>query len=70
LSATCPECSKNMKYDREMKIYTCTGCGLTLTRSELLSEMDKRTWAETDEDKKKREQREYLKWWTSPKNKK
>jgi hypothetical protein len=58
-----------MMYDRVSKQYSCVSCGLTLTFAELTAEWEKKRWAQTEEEKKERKRKEYLKWWVSPKKK-
>jgi hypothetical protein len=66
----CPECGGEMQYTSATKCYACKSCGLSVTNQELLEMREKlRPKFETEEDKKKEEQREYLKWWLSNKKK-
>jgi len=53
----CPECGGIMRYDRAMKLYICTSCGLMLTRDEL--ELRK----EQQHREEKSEIEEYYEWW-------
>lgn len=46
-----------MRYDRAMKLYICTSCGLMLTRDEL--ELRK----EQQHREEKSEIEEYYEWW-------
>lgn len=52
-----------MRYDRALKLYICTNCGIMLTRDEL--EMRKERRLRRDEEKS--EIREYYEWWISRK---
>jgi transcription initiation factor TFIIIB Brf1 subunit/transcription initiation factor TFIIB len=61
----CPECGGEMTYDLNMKLYTCKSCGITLSYQELLEAKNKNIHFFDDE--KKRERKEYLKWWLSKK---
>lgn len=61
----CPECGGEMSYDLSVKLYTCKSCGLTLNYHELLEAKNKAT--PDLEDEKKRQKKEYLKWWLSKK---
>lgn len=66
----CPECGGEMQYTSITKCYACKSCGLSVTHQELLELREKlRPKFETEEDEKKKEQREYLKWWLSNKKK-
>jgi len=65
----CPECGGDMVYDINVKLYTCKSCGLTLRYHELLDAKMKNLPDMGDEEKKKRERREYLKWWVTKKEK-
>lgn len=66
----CPECGGEMQYTSATKCYACKSCGLSVTNQELLELREKlRPKFETEEDEKKKEQREYLKWWLSNKKK-
>lgn len=57
-----------MRYDLALKQYVCTSCGLAVTFDELSELREKaRPVRETDEEKRKRERKEYLKWWLSKK---
>lgn len=57
-----------MRYDLSLKQYVCMSCGLAVTFDELAELREKaRPIRETDEEKRKRERKEYLKWWLSKK---
>jgi len=64
----CPECGGELQYMIATKRYDCKSCGLSLTHQELieLRERLKPTF-ESEEDKRKKERKEYLKWWLSKK---
>ena len=64
----CPECGGEMFYDVKTKFYTCKVCGLTLRYHEI-EELRRRNIARVDveEERKRRERSEYLKWWLSKK---
>jgi len=65
----CPECGGEMVYDLNLKVYTCKSCGLTLRYHEIV-ELRRKNMPEFDADeKRKREKREYLRWWLSKKEK-
>jgi transcription initiation factor TFIIIB Brf1 subunit/transcription initiation factor TFIIB len=66
MATYCPECGGEMTYDLNMKLYSCKSCGLTLTYQELLEAKNKNLRNLEDEEKK-RERKEYLKWWLSKK---
>lgn len=57
----CPECGGKMIYRRDAKMYTCTNCGLMLTREEL-DERRKKA-AENLREEKRSKAVEYLEWW-------
>jgi transcription initiation factor TFIIIB Brf1 subunit/transcription initiation factor TFIIB len=64
---SCPECSALLFFDSTTKRYVCKGCGLYLTKDELVNMRDKQR-AQVDESRKKRDQQsEYLEWWLSSK---
>jgi len=64
----CPDCGGEMRYDSSLKQYVCKSCGLAVTFDELAELREKaRPTGETDEEKRKRERKEYLKWWLSKK---
>ncbi|MEM2102949.1 MAG: hypothetical protein QXM22_05505 [Candidatus Bathyarchaeia archaeon] len=64
----CPECGGEMQYTATTKCYVCKSCGLSVTHQELIELREKlRPNFETEEDEKKKEQREYLKWWLGKK---
>jgi tRNA(Ile2) C34 agmatinyltransferase TiaS len=65
----CPECGGEMAYDLNTKLYTCKSCGLTLTYQEIMDTKDKNRPEMGEDEKKKHERREYLKWWLSKKEK-
>ncbi|MHA1506664.1 MAG: hypothetical protein ACTSR0_05725 [Candidatus Asgardarchaeia archaeon] len=54
----CPECGTKMKYNRDLKVYVCLHCGLTLTSSEIDEIMDRKR-----KERKTNSREEYLKWW-------
>ena len=63
----CPECGAALFYDSPTKRYACKGCGLYVTKDELVNIKD-RLRRETDEyRKRKQQQSEYLEWWLSAK---
>lgn len=67
----CPECGGMMLFDRRAKSYVCQSCGVTMTRQELLEDRKRLfTRIETEEERRERERREYLKWWLSSKKRK
>jgi len=63
----CPECGGEMVYDLDLKLYTCKSCGLTLRYQDIL-ELRRKNMPEAEvEERKKRERKEYLKWWLTKK---
>jgi len=58
----CPECGGIMRYDRRLKLYVCTSCGIMLTREEIEARSSK--WREEEE---KSEIEEYYEWWIKSK---
>ncbi|HDI07632.1 MAG TPA: hypothetical protein ENF76_04640 [Candidatus Bathyarchaeota archaeon] len=64
----CPECGGEMQYIISTKQYVCKSCGLTLTKQELIElKIALRPDFESETERKKKERREYLKWWLSKK---
>ncbi|MFQ6085435.1 MAG: hypothetical protein ACE5OY_04125 [Candidatus Bathyarchaeia archaeon] len=64
----CPECGGEMLYDRKLRSYACKSCGLVMTRQELQEERRRLiSRVESDEERRERERKEYLKWWLSKK---
>jgi len=64
----CLECGGNLSYDSTLKQYVCKSCGLTFTFQQLMVGKDEMYGdRETSEEKRKRKQKEYLKWWLSKK---
>jgi len=64
----CLECGGNLSYDSTLKHYACKSCGLTFTFQQLMEGKDEMYGdRETTEEKRKRKQKEYLKWWLSKK---
>jgi len=64
----CLECGGNLSYDSTLKQYACKSCGLTFTFQQLMVGKDEMYGdRETTEEKRKRKQKEYLKWWLSKK---
>ncbi len=66
MATYCPECGGEMTYDLNMKLYSCKSCGLTLAYQELL-EAKNTNLRNLEDEEKKRERKEYLKWWLSKK---
>ena len=67
----CPECGGSLKYDPSTKQYVCKGCGNVYTLSELYEARDRlRVSEESEEERLRRERREYLRWWLSSKKEK
>ena len=64
----CPECGGEMQYISITKRYACKSCGLSVARQELaeLRQQLKPSF-ESEQDKRKKKQDEYLKWWLSKK---
>ena len=58
-----------MAYDISTKNYTCRSCGLTLAYHEIIEARRKNLPGVNDEEKKRQERREYLKWWLTKKEK-
>lgn len=56
----CPECNGYMRYDRRLKVYICTSCGLMLSRDEI-ERYRRRNYV--DEEDEKSEIEEYYEWW-------
>ena len=67
MSVDCPECGGKMRYDPPHKQYSCLSCGLSLTYQELMEIREKKKDLEPEEEKRKRERNEYLKWYLSSK---
>jgi len=64
----CPECGGEMKYISATKHYVCKSCGLSLTGQELMELRQKlRPKFESGEEERKKQRKEYLKWWLSKK---
>jgi len=57
----CPECGGEMKYNRDLRLYICTSCGVMMSLDEIREELDKRRREERDIKE------EYLDWWLSRK---
>lgn len=50
------------------KRYVCKSCGLSLTHQELIELRQRlRPTFESEEDQRRKERKEYLKWWLSKK---
>ncbi|MFQ6080492.1 MAG: hypothetical protein ACE5OW_02355 [Candidatus Bathyarchaeia archaeon] len=57
-----------MQYISATKRYACKSCGLSLTRQELFElRRQLRPRFESEEDQRRKERKEYLKWWLSKK---
>jgi tRNA(Ile2) C34 agmatinyltransferase TiaS len=64
----CPECGGEMKYMSATKRLACKSCGLSLTRQELFElRQQLRPKLESDDEKRDKQRREYLKWWLGKK---
>jgi ribosomal protein S27AE len=63
----CPECGGSLFYDSPAKRYVCKGCGLYVTKDELLTIKDKLRAGGDEYKKRKQQQSEYLEWWLSAK---
>jgi tRNA(Ile2) C34 agmatinyltransferase TiaS len=64
----CPECGGEMQYISATKRYVCKSCGLSLTRQEIFELRQRlRPRFESEEEQRRKERREYLKWWLSKK---
>ena len=69
----CPECGGLLLYDRDLKTYTCQGCGRVYTREELaeerrrIAEEIRQTLAQREVDEREEMAKEYLKWYLSSK---
>jgi len=64
----CPECGGELQYMIGTKRYVCKSCGLSLTHQELIELRERlRPSFESEEDQRKKERKEYLKWWLSKK---
>lgn len=57
-----------MKYMPATKQYVCKSCGLSLTQQELMELKEKlRPTFESSEEERKKQRKDYLKWWFSKK---
>lgn len=66
MSKYCPVCGGRLIYEGRVRRYVCQSCGTTYTLEELIEEREKiRRLTRAEEDARKREMREYLKWWLS-----
>jgi len=64
----CPECGGEFQYITATKRYVCRSCGLSLTHQELMElRQGLRTGPESEEDQRRQQRQEYLKWWLSSK---
>ena len=64
----CPECGGELKYISATKHYACKSCGLSLTSQELTEARQKlRPNPESEEDQRRKERRDYLKWYLGKK---
>jgi len=64
----CPECGGELKYMSATKRYVCKSCGLSVTVQELFElRRQLRPSFESEEDQRRRERKEYLKWWLGKK---
>ena len=64
----CPECGGELKYTSTTRGYVCKSCGLSMTHQEFMELRDKiRPDFESEDEKRKKERREYLKWWLGKK---
>ncbi|MGQ4833342.1 MAG: hypothetical protein ACP6IS_05570 [Candidatus Asgardarchaeia archaeon] len=63
----CPECGGIMRYNRNLKVFICQNCGLTVTPKELdeMIRQFKGEIIEKEENEKERKKKDYLKWWLS-----
>ncbi len=64
---SCPECSATLFYDSPSRRYVCKGCGLYVTKDELVNIRDRQRKDLDEVRKKKNQQSEYLEWWLSSK---
>jgi len=66
----CPECGGELHYMIATKRYVCKSCGLSLTHQELIETRQKlKPSFESEDEQRKKERKEYLKWWLSSKKK-
>jgi tRNA(Ile2) C34 agmatinyltransferase TiaS len=64
----CPECGGEMQYMISTKHYVCKNCGLSVSQQELIELREKlRPNLESENEKREREKRDYLKWYLSKK---
>ncbi|MHA1274828.1 MAG: hypothetical protein ACTSVV_18810 [Promethearchaeota archaeon] len=72
--ARCPECAGKMRYQPGIKMMVCESCGLALTRHELDAYWqkirDENIGDEDDYQKKKKERKEWLEWYSKSKSEK
>ncbi|MHB8567467.1 MAG: hypothetical protein ACYC7D_09500 [Nitrososphaerales archaeon] len=64
---SCPECAATLFYDSPSRRYVCKGCGLYVTKDELVNIRDRQRKDLDENRKKKNQQSEYLEWWLSSK---
>ncbi|MBS7642022.1 MAG: hypothetical protein QW374_00170 [Candidatus Bathyarchaeia archaeon] len=63
----CPLCGGRLVYDNSVKLYVCQSCGAMLTLEDIIRERDRIASLARGGDVRKRDAREYLRWWTSSK---
>ena len=63
----CLECGGTLGYDPVLKQYSCKSCGLTFTFQQLVEGRGQLLDRESDDEQKRRRQKEYLNWWLSKK---
>ncbi len=66
----CTECGGELIWDRKLRQYSCSSCGMTFNEAQLSDARDKlRNRSDDDEEVRRRRHSEYLDWWTSSKKK-
>ena len=64
---TCPECGGRLIYDPATRHYTCTSCGLYVSKEQLYLLRDKKREEAMSRRSKSSRYQEYLEWWSSKK---
>jgi len=59
----CPECGGELRYDAAQKVYSCLSCGLTFHHQDLIEAWEAVRTPRDEEERRKQERRDYLKWW-------
>jgi rubredoxin len=66
----CPDCGGELTYESNTKLYVCKNCGRVYEFEELKASRERflKSVMESDEERKRKQRKEVVKWWLGKKS--